>query len=337
MNTKPKFAMYWASACGGCEVSLINIHEKLVDLAKAFDIVFFPCIMDAKKKDLEALPDKAIDLTFFNGAIRNDEDREMAHILRTKSRLLVAYGSCACEGCIPGLSNLFSKEDHFRTIYIETSTTVNPKGVVPVQHTRKKEGKLVLPAFHDQVQSLGQTVPVDSYLPGCPPEGHQVEMLIDMLLENELPEQFPRIIGAGEKGLCHECPLTRRGFRISRFYRPQEFIPEPGSCLLEQGLFCMGPATRSGCNAKCPRHQMGCLGCYGSLPGVEDQGAAILAAIASILELPADGTDNGELKEYIKHQLSSIADPAGQFYKFSLPVSLLGGKCINGEQGSDIS
>ena len=103
---KPKFAMYWASACGGCEISLLEIQERILSLAEAFEIVFCPCLMDGKKTDLHALDDGGISLTFFNGAIRNDEDEAMARLLRQKSQTLVAYGSCALEGCVPGLSNL---------------------------------------------------------------------------------------------------------------------------------------------------------------------------------------------------------------------------------------
>ena len=87
--------------------------------------------MDAKKQDLEKLPDRAITLTLFNGAIRTDENAEMARLLRAKSETLIAFGSCACEGCIPGLSNLFSANDHFRTMYLDNPTTVNPDGIVP--------------------------------------------------------------------------------------------------------------------------------------------------------------------------------------------------------------
>ena len=71
-NAKPKFAMYWAASCGGCEIAVLNIHEKILDVDANFDVVFWPVAMDAKYKDVEAMEDGSILLTLFNGGIRND-------------------------------------------------------------------------------------------------------------------------------------------------------------------------------------------------------------------------------------------------------------------------
>ena len=92
---KPKLAMYWASGCGGCEISTLNIHEHILTVDEVFDIAFFPCIADFKVKDVKAYPDGFIDICLFNGAIRNSENEEMAHLLRQKSKVMVAFGSCA--------------------------------------------------------------------------------------------------------------------------------------------------------------------------------------------------------------------------------------------------
>src|SRR6266567_444183 len=104
MSDKPKLALYWAASCGGCEIAVVNLHEKILDLDAAFDFMFCPCLLDTKKKEIEALPDGSIAITLFNGAIRTAENEEIAQLLRRKSRLLIAFGSCASEGCIPGLA-----------------------------------------------------------------------------------------------------------------------------------------------------------------------------------------------------------------------------------------
>lgn len=114
---KPKLALYWAASCGGCEIAVLDIHEKILDVAAAFDIVFWPCAMDFKYHDVRAMEDKSIDLCLFNGSIRNSESAEIAHLLRAKSKVLVAFGSCALEGGIPGLANLTTKEDICRVAY----------------------------------------------------------------------------------------------------------------------------------------------------------------------------------------------------------------------------
>ena len=92
--------MYWASSCGGCEIAVVNLHEKLLELDKHFELVFCPCLMDTKKADVEALPDGDIAVTLFNGAIRTEENEEFAHLLRRKSKLLVAFGTCSYQGAL---------------------------------------------------------------------------------------------------------------------------------------------------------------------------------------------------------------------------------------------
>src|SRR5579872_486742 len=110
---KPKLSMYWASSCGGCEISLVNLHERILELDQNFDLAFCPCLMDTKRKDVEAWPDRGIAITFFNGAIRTAENEKMAHLMRAKSELLVAFGSCSGAGGIPALSNLHGRDAHF--------------------------------------------------------------------------------------------------------------------------------------------------------------------------------------------------------------------------------
>src|SRR5512143_770465 len=116
-NGKPKFAMYWAAACGGCEIAVLNIHEKILDVDANFEVVFWPVAMDAKYKDVEAMEDGSILLTLFNGGIRNDENEHIAKLLRQKSKIMVAFGSCACEGCIPGLANLSDSREIVSTAF----------------------------------------------------------------------------------------------------------------------------------------------------------------------------------------------------------------------------
>jgi F420-non-reducing hydrogenase small subunit len=131
------------------------------------------------------------------------------------------------------------------------------------------------------------------------------------------------ILGAGTVAVCEECPLAKNVKTIERFYRPYEITPEPGVCLLEQGIVCMGPATRSGCGALCPQANMGCRGCYGPLDGVEDQGARMLTAIASVLEVGKTGDTDADLERKIDKVLDTLVDPAGTFYRFSMAHSIL--------------
>lgn len=324
MAAKATFAMYWAASCGGCEISLLNTGETILAVDAAFDVVFWPCVADFKYDDVAGYPDGYIDLCLFNGAIRNSESEEMAHLLRRKSKVLVAFGSCAYEGCIPGLSNLTSREATLRAAYLDNPTTVNPAGTLPQTVTQVPEGELTIPVFYETVRALDQVVPVDYIIPGCPPEPHQIAAVVKAIISGaELPAPGGTIIGAGTVAVCEECPLEKNVKQITRFYRPYELTPEPGICLLEQGLLCMGPATRSGCGALCPQVNMRCEGCYGPLDGVADQGARILAAVASVVNVGKPGDDPAEMERRISAAMETLVDPAGTFYRFSMAHSLL--------------
>ncbi len=327
MSEKPKLAMYWASSCGGCEISVLNIHEKILTVDEIFDIAFFPCIADFKIRDVEGYPDGYIDVCLFNGAIRNSENEEMAHLLRRKSKVLVAYGSCSYEGCIPALSNLTSKRATLEAVYLDNPSIDNPDGVLPAESVEVPEGTLTIPVFWHTVKSLDQVVDVDYYLPGCPPEPPQIwavlQVIVAGLLEGAPLPPKGSVVGHSGVAVCEECPLEKSEKVIARFYRPYEIVPEPGICLLEQGIVCMGPATVGGCGALCPQVGMGCRGCYGPLPGVADQGGKMLSALASVIGAGEAGMEEHEIERQIEAAVGTIPDPAGTFYRFSMAHSLL--------------
>src|SRR4030067_1369974 len=161
---KLKLAFYWAASCCGCEIAVLDINEKILDVVNMADIVFWPVAIDVKYKDVEAMPDKYIDICFFNGSVRSEEQEHMAKLLRRKAKTLVAFGSCAHEGCVPGLANLHDREEIFEQVYRKEKSVVNPKGVTPKTKTEVKEGTLKIPEFYDTVKTLAQTVDDDYFL-----------------------------------------------------------------------------------------------------------------------------------------------------------------------------
>ncbi len=321
---KLKIAFYWAASCGGCEIAVLDMNEKILDVVSIADIVFWPVAIDVKYKDVEALPDKYIDICFFNGSVRTEEQEYMAKLLRRKSTTLVAFGSCAQEGCIPGLANLHDRKEILSKVYLESKSISNPKGVIPQTRFEVKEGELKLPEFYDTVKTLNQTVDVDYYLPGCPPPVKLILNAVEAIEKNTLPPKGSVL--APLKSVCDECPRKKENKKISKIYRVHEKVPEPERCLLEQGIICIGPATRSGCGAQCLTVDMPCTGCGGPCPNSPEQGAAMIGALASILGL--EGEQDHYSDEDVEKLMSQIKDPVGTFYMYSLPSSILRRKAM---------
>ncbi|MGD0899748.1 MAG: hypothetical protein ABR915_18095 [Thermoguttaceae bacterium] len=315
-KTKGRLAIYWAASCGGCEIALLQIDAKILDVAAAFDIVLWPCATDGKVRDVEKMPDGSIDVCFFNGGVRTSEQDYMAQLLRRKAKVLVAFGSCASEGCIPGLANLDDRQSIFDTVYKEGSATMpeNPEDLRPQHETPMPEGTLHLPIFYDTLKTLDQTVEVDYYLPGCPPEAERIWAAIEAIVGGKLPPRGS-VLGL-QTTVCDECKRKRNEKKIKKFYRTWQIIPDEETCLLEQGLICCGIATRAGCGALCPQVNSPCIGCHGGNEGVEDYGARLQSAVASVI----DSSDPNEIDQIIA---DGIPDPVGTFYRFSLAGSLL--------------
>lgn len=316
MPEKPKVAFYWCASCGGCEETVVDLAEAVLDVVAAVDIAFWPVALDFKRQDVEAMPDGSILTTFLNGAIRTSEQEEMARLLRRKSKLLVAFGACSQLGGIPGLANLFERQDILRAAYCESPSTVNPDSVFPSTHYKDDGHSVELPVFQDTVRTLDQVVAVDYYVPGCPPTPRMFRNAVQTLLSGELPARGTVL--APDIALCEECPRKDskpERLSIAEFKRPQEVLIDENTCLLAQGVICLGPATRSGCEAPCIKGNMPCTGCCGPTSRVRDQGAKILSALASLLE--------SKEEPEIDRILATIPDPVGTFYRYSLPASLL--------------
>jgi len=316
-EAKPKLALYWAASCGGCEISFVELGMRLVQASELADIVFWPCIMDFKYDDVEAMKDGEITATFFNGAIRNSESEHIAKLLRKKSQVMIAFGSCSHTGGIPGLANFYDKESLLELVYgEEPSVDEESRGTRPQIKTKMPEGIIEIPEFYDHVKTLAQTVEVDYFMPGCPPVVEQIWVVLQALLAGELPDKGA-IIGADAKTNCDVCPREKGepSQRVKEWKRPHEVELDPDTCFLTQGVICCGPATRAGCGLPCIEGNMPCRGCYGPPDGVVDQGAKLMSAIGALVD-----TDDPETLQQI---LDTIVDPAGLGYRFGLANSVM--------------
>jgi F420-non-reducing hydrogenase small subunit len=319
---KPKIALYWCSSCGGCEESVIDLAEDILEIAEKTKIVFWPVALDFKYRDIEMMDDGEITATLINGAIRTDDQEQIARLLRKKSKLVIAHGSCAHLGGAIGLANFYSKRDIFDRVYKKIPTVKNPRGILPGMETKDSERELELPHFHELVKALDQVIDVDYYIPGCPPTPELIKNAVVAILQNDLPPKGS--VFGDERALCYTCSRLEtkpESVKIRKFKRVYEIKWDQTRCFLDQGIICLGPATRGGCDERCIKANMPCRGCFGPTGNVKDQGAKFLSALASII----DSNNERELKKVV----DSIPDPAGLFYRYSLASSILKGKLKN--------
>lgn len=147
---KKRVATVWLCGCSGCHMSLLDIDEKVLDLAALADIVASPVA------DVKEVPE--CDVCIVEGGIANEENLHVLKHVRAKAKVLVALGDCAGFGCVPMLRNQFNLEEVLERAYVEAESCAMgevPRGQVPK----------LLP----KVRPIHEYVKVDAWIPGCPP------------------------------------------------------------------------------------------------------------------------------------------------------------------------
>ncbi len=269
----------WFAICGGCEVTVLDIGESLLDLLPKLQFVHMPVLMDHKvygqmgEKARMEIP-KA-DVGIIAGGIRNAENKELAQEMRDKCSTLIALGSCACFGGIPALANQYKLEDVYEKVYRGSKST--EYGATPSRE---------LPALLDRVYAVDEVVKVDVYIPGCPTNPEIVAGALTALLEG-------KSFSLPERSVCDDCPTKREKKATASVKRPLESIVPMGQkvedarCFMELGYLCLGPVTRSGCggSAKTPRcikGYMACRGCFGPIRKGANPMVEMMGALSSI-------------------------------------------------------
>lgn len=322
---KPKVAFYWCASCGGCEEAVVDLAERILEVVSAVEIVLWPVALDFKLEDVRAWAPGEVAVAFINGAVRTSEHEMWVKLLREKCGLVVAFGSCAHLGGIPGLANCTTRDAIFRNKYIASATVDNPDGVLPATESLVGGQRLELPEAWNTVKCLDHVIEVDYYLPGCAPPPDRIADAVQAILTGALP---PRgTVLAPVKALCETCPRADskpEEFELSGFKRIATSIPDPEKCFLVEGYLCMGPATRGGCGERCIRGNMPCRGCFGPAPSALDQGTKFLASLGAL--------GRGESFEEAAAFAGTLDDPLGTLYRFSLPSSLLHRRCTAPEK-----
>jgi len=165
-NSKVRLATVWFGGCAGCHMSFLDIDERLIDAVGLVDIVYSP-VADIKK-----FPDN-VDVTLVEGAVCNSDNLREAKELREKSKLVISFGDCAVTGNVPSMRNRLDVKNMISEVYA-AGPGVAPPGEVDV-----------MPVLLDKVLPLHQVIPVDLYLPGCPPDPERIWTALTTLLKGE--------------------------------------------------------------------------------------------------------------------------------------------------------
>ncbi|HYA60531.1 MAG TPA: hypothetical protein VED16_00430 [Candidatus Acidoferrum sp.] len=288
----------WLCVCSGCEIAVLDLHESLLDVLQAIEFVRIPVLMDIKDFDQHTT------VGILSGGIRNEENAHVAKKVRETSDIVIALGSCAAFGGIPGANNINLMPDIKQAVLTTTSTA-------PDQALPTKE----IPKLFDTLRPLSDVIKVDYFIPGCPPSPDTIASVLTALLQGQEPQ-------LSKRNVCDECSRTRDEKKIIDIKRTIEANGNGEECLLNQGFMCLGPATRSGCGAQCPDANSPCAGCYGAADGSYEQGAAMLNVVASAYGLDEDSSV--DLEELSKE----VYDPIGTFYRYTMPVSFIKSKVV---------
>ena len=339
---KIKLAIYWAAGCGGCDVSLLDMDERILTIGDMADIVLWPIATDGKEHDIAEMKDGEITISIINGAVRNTENDHMVKLLRQKSQFVVSYGTCACSGGSPALANLVpgGKDEILDYVYRQCTSMKDfqdkhKKPIIPQASVKTADGVITLPEMFNVVKSLDQVIDVDYFVPGCPPTKETISQLIAAVASHvyngvALPPKGT-MIGASAKSLCEECPRKKELRRITKIVEPHEIDVDPELCLMDQGILCLGPATAGGCGSRCTRAAQPCRGCYGPTKLVDEMGASMFTAVASLFPVMDFDPICGE--DRIMDIMASVKDPLGYFYAFSMSKSLIKRSVIDKKGG----
>jgi NAD-reducing hydrogenase small subunit len=167
--SKVRLATIWLDGCSGCHMSLLDTDERLLELVSKASIVYSP-LVDAKE-----FPEE-VDVTLVEGSISSDDDLEKIQHVRSRTRILIAFGDCAVNGNVAAMRNQHSTEAVLRRVYFQNADV------------QQQVPTMGVPALLDRVRPIHEVVPVDFHLPGCPPSADLIFDVLNELCEGRTPD-----------------------------------------------------------------------------------------------------------------------------------------------------
>lgn len=179
--TRPKLASSWLGGCSGCHMSFLDMDERLLEIFQLMDVRATP-FTDLKQPDQEG-----VEIGLLEGGINNSADEETARQMRARCKTLVALGDCAVFGAVPAMRNFFTLQECLERAYIETEST-DQSGSIP------KDAEL---CSLTRVRTLQEVIPVDVFLPGCPPSADSIYYVLKELVEGRQPQLKDKFLDWG--------------------------------------------------------------------------------------------------------------------------------------------
>ncbi len=288
MSPKATLSVEWLSTCSGCELGIVDLHEKLLTVLEEVDLVRMPILMDTKAY----VP---ADIGLLTGSLRTEHDIAAARKMRAACRSIVAFGTCAVYGGPQGAAHVHGNDELARCAFLENPTTAThffPKNV---------------PALLEGTRPVDSEIEVDLYLPGCPPHAAFIFEGLGALLHSRQPK-------IGRHSVCMRCRRVMRKTDTATLRSAAGAELDPQVCFLSQGVLCFGSVTLDRCLAPCPAHGVPCFSCGGPTADIilepqKDVRSQVAARMAHLTRIPREEIV-GRIEEQAKtHFAYAMASP----------------------------
>jgi F420-non-reducing hydrogenase small subunit len=285
---KARLSIEWLSGCSGCELGIVDLHEKLLSVLEEVDLVRIPILMDTKAY-VEA------EVGLITGSIRTDHDLHAAHAMRKACKAIIAFGTCAVYGGPHGSSYVHTNDELFAAAFTKNPTTTTQN--VPDQ----------VPQLLPETRPLDTEIQVDLYIPGCPPHAAYIFEGLTALLRGREPK-------IGRHNVCYNCNRVMRKTETTTLRRGFEGELDPKLCFLSQGCLCFGSATLDRCMAPCPQVGVPCFSCGGPSEAIileppKDVRSQVASRMAHLTKIPYDQIVREIEKQAKTHYAYAMASP----------------------------
>ena len=284
----------WLCDCGGCHVALVDLHEKILNVLEAVQILKCPVLTDEK-----GYPEA--DIGILTGSVRTEHDRQAALEMRRTCRTIIAFGTCAVYGGLHGAGLAHTREEIMDHVYRHSPSTRTD--CIP---------GTAIPALEKLVTPIDEVIDVDLYLPGCPPHPHFIFECLKALIENRQPQ-------ADQESVCAGCRRTMVQTETAAIKDIAVGGVDDGTCFLSQGYVCQGSVTLDRCLAPCPNHGIPCSGCSGPTMQIlseptRDIRTEIGDRMARLTQIPYN-----QVKEYLEKSAKTQ-------YAYAMATKMIGNK-----------